>query len=232
MFCNHSKIERVPIDQNRNSGKCGPMDPLFDLNTLPKRSRPKRKAVKKHVADILEKMFKVGDTQAVNINQIREQAQQKATEIDQVCYFQYGEDGEAYQRCVSNKLEENAETISMHSEEQVSATQQLMIEMIMRLPSFKDLLENDKFWIDHPEIHKNDLQWLVTFIEMVNKRPSYDGIEQNISITYFSSFVPITAKLDKIQKEEMPCIQEPQDTIHFYGDPTSFPIEDEWMYFQ
>lgn len=203
------------------------MDPFADLSALPKRGRPRRKVVKKHVADILEKMIRNGDTSAQNVVQMKQVAQQKAQEIDQVCYFQYGDDGNAYQMCISKQIEENAQSI-LNDNQPISASQQFMIAMITKLPMLNDLLANDKFWTDHPELNKSDVQWLVNFIEMVNKRPTYDGIEQNISITYFSSFVPLTEKIDKIQKEETLVTEDTY--MGFISPPALNSFEDEWMF--
>lgn len=203
------------------------IDPLGNYSNLPRRARPKRKVVKKHVAEIIEKML-LDNSQQTDQNSIKQEARDKATEIDHVCYIQYGEDGIAYQHCVSNKLNETSGIFSDTNDISASATQRLVAQMVDKLKYLKEVYADEVFFQIHAqEINRSDIKWLINFIELIGQKNSYEGLEQNISITYFSLFVPLTTKIEKIRAEAKQNYVVPEMQ---WDESFNSMDEEEWLF--
>ena len=201
------------------------MDRSF-LDIINKKSKPKRKVIKKHIAEIIEKMLEDKNN---NLEQnIKETAKERAKEIDQVCYIQYGDDGIAYNKCVTKELEATSEKICS---KEITPTETLFLQMKNSLGELKEYYNNPDFDNIKNGLQKTDISWLINFIEMVDKRSNIKGLEQNISIAYFSSYLPITKKIisNKLLKKET------DDYAHFLNNSNFvdnyYPIEEtDWMF--
>ncbi|EAY09743.1 hypothetical protein TVAG_413940 [Trichomonas vaginalis G3] len=203
------------------------IDPLGNYSNLPRRARPKRKVVKKHVADIIERML-IENNQINDQKTIKQEAQDKASEIDQVCYIQYGEDGAAYQHCVSSKLHETSGMYSDQAEMPGSPTQQLVMQMLDKLEYLKDIYSDEAFFHMHShDINRTDLKWLINFLELIRQKNSFDGLEQNISITYFSLFLPLTTKIEQLKAESKPSYAMSDMS---WEDQFNSMDEEDWLF--
>ena len=149
-------------------------------------------------------LFKVGEV-----------AQEKAQEIDETCFVRYGDDDKAYTECVKNGLcQTTADIISKKS----SISDEQFKEMNDHLEDLKSIVQNYKS-DDVKRIYGmnvSNIKWLIDFIEIIKQRDNLDGVEQNVSIAYCSSFLPIMQKIKENQpKEPSPTYSPPDDLFDF-----------------
>ena len=179
-----------------------------------KNSKPRRKVIKRHIADIIEKMLTNSQITDMQSNEVKEVAQEKAEEIDETCYVRYGSDGKAYTECIKKGLQDTTTDIIANKK---SVCDQQFKEMIDNLDALKTILK------DVPAdsikqiygMNASNLSWLIDFIEMIKNRGNLNGVEQNVSIAYCSSFLPIMGKITEKKKADFPIYQSIEDDISF-----------------
>ena len=180
-----------------------------------KGNKPRRKVIRKHIANIIERMLADAQNQTLQTNELREVAQEKAQEIDETCFVRYGDDDKAYTECVKNGLcQTTADIISKKS----SISDEQFKEMNDHLEDLKSIVQNYKS-DDVKRIYGmnvSNIKWLIDFIEIIKQRDNLDGVEQNVSIAYCSSFLPIMQKIKENQpKEPSPSYSPPDDLFDF-----------------
>lgn len=172
----------------------------MDFSLFAKRNRPKKKIVKKHVASIIDQMLynKQDNTKRnYQISTFQSYYNSYTTNTD------YGYSIDDFNGMKKNgNYQKNEGTINeKHKHSDLDNTtdnniNEFMHEMNNKYPLLKDVITKENIHVLPPAIQKSDIIWLINFIDMVNNRPNFDGIEQNISITYFSSFLPLVNKLE------------------------------------
>lgn len=197
---------------------------------MPRRSRPKRKVIKQHIAGIIEKML-ADQSVPLGGNNIKATAIERANAIDEVCYIKHGDDGIAYQTCVTDQLKEASHQIGIDETTPVSS---LFLHMSNSLKELNEVYSDPNFENNYSGIHKMDIGWLIHFIEMVTKRQNIIGLEQNISIAYFSSYCPLISKIQEAKKSisykkqvdevEVSRVLDSAATIDFINE------DPEWLY--
>lgn len=160
-------------------------------------AKPRRKVVKKHIAEMLEQVV---SEQPENV--IKTDKKQIQAEVDQVCFCKYGEEEPGYQRCMSYQLELSNAHINHDTDNNVSPLAEYIALMSIGLPILKKAMTDPDLENKHCDIQRHEVEWLVHFIEMLQKRSGMKEIEQNIYITYFGCFRPLFQKLNNDNKGE------------------------------
>lgn len=180
---------------------------------------PRRKVIRRHIAATIEKLVNETPKYRDSLNNI--DPGEIAAEIDQVCFCRYSEDSEGFRRCLEYKVE-LARIKNFAGEDKIaSSTAEFLALMSISLPILIKAMNDQELEREHSDIKRSEVEWLVHFIKMCLAKSDIANLEQNISITYFSCFLPLFRKLNReISTERMD-----QDMLMF-GQSEGF----EWLF--
>ena len=173
----------------------------MDYSLFARKNKPKKKVVKKHVASIIDQMLYNKQDNLTKFNQISTYQPYYNSYSTNTDYGYSIDDFNGakksdYYRQKESIINETRKPSDEKNTTDDNNTNKLMHEMNSKYPLLKDVISRENIYVLPPTIQKSDIIWLINFIEMVNNRPDFNGIEQNISITYFSSFLPLVNKLE------------------------------------
>ncbi|OHT09474.1 hypothetical protein TRFO_04556 [Tritrichomonas foetus] len=176
---------------------------LEEFLRLKRAQKPRRKTVKKKIAASIEKLVEPAQIkQNVVQSQTLSPTKVNNDEIDQVCNCRYYNDNQTEGQNGTKPYFETLEAFHKKYDitETISSTTEFLALMSVSLPILKEALADPDFEHIHNDIKKSEVEWLVRFIDMILSRKSVVGLEQNISITYFSCFLPMFKKLNNEQE--------------------------------